>query len=130
MVIRASKNAECMSSPLSGGLGYQSQSRISQKTVILSREPLISTLLPSYPWKQIAADLFDLKDSTYILVVDYYSRFMEIEKLNTTISSSVVTHLKPTFTGFGIPTTSISDNGPQFDSQEMKEFHNPMSSGM
>ena len=53
---------------------------------------------------------------------DYYSRFMEVQKLNTTTSSSVVTHLKSIFARFGIPTTMISDNGPQFDSQEMKEF--------
>ena len=33
-----------------------------------------------------------------------------------------MTHLKSIFARFGIPTTMISDNGPQFDSQEMKEF--------
>ena len=45
-----------------------------------------------------------------------------MQKLNTTTSSSVVTHLKSIFARFGIPTTLIFDNGPQFDSQEMKEF--------
>ena len=95
---------------------------ICQKTVTLLREPLINTLLPSYPWERIAADLFDLKGSTNLLVVDYYSRFMKVQRLNTTTSSSVVTHLKSIFARFGIPTTMISDNGPQFNSQEMKEF--------
>ena len=47
---------------------------------------------------------------------------MEVQKLNTTTSSSVVTHLKSIFARIGIPATLISDNGPQFDSQKMKEF--------
>ena len=33
-----------------------------------------------------------------------------------------MTEIKATFARFGIPTTVITDNGPQFDSQDMKEF--------
>ena len=83
------------------------------------------TPLPSYPWERIAADLFELKGSTYLLVTDYYSRFVEVQRLTTTTSSTVVRHLKTIFARLGIPTTMVTDNGPQFDSQEMKEFaHN------
>ena len=95
---------------------------ICQKTLTLSREPLINTPLPSYPWERMAADLFDLKGSTYLLVVDCFSRFVEVQKLNTTTSPSVVTHLKSIFARFGIPATMITDNGPQFKSEEMEEF--------
>ena len=71
---------------------------------------------------RIATDLFELKNSTYLLTVDYYSRFVEVQKLNSTTSSSVITHLKSIFARFGIPAEMVSDNGPQFSSQEMKEF--------
>jgi len=47
---------------------------------------------------------------------------MEVQKLGTTTSLSVVIQLKSIFARFGIPRTMISDNGPQFDSKEMKEF--------
>ena len=67
-------------------------------------------------------DIFDLKNSTYLLTVDYYSRFVEVQKLNSTTSSSVITHLKSIFARFGIPAEMESDNGPQFSSQEMKKF--------
>ena len=95
---------------------------VCEKTIVLPREPLVNSSLPSYPWERIAADLFELKGSTYLLVVGYYSRFMEVQKLCATTSSSVVTQLKSIFARFGIPRTMITDNGPQFDSNEMKEF--------
>ena len=68
------------------------------------------------------ADLFELKGSTYLLVADYYSRFVEVQKLTTTTSSSIITQLKAIFARFEFPATLITDNGPQFDSQHMKEF--------
>jgi len=83
------------------------------------REPLLPTPLPSYPWERVVADPFELKGSTYLLIADYYSRFVEIQKLTI---PNIVTHLKAIFTRFGIPTTLVTDNRPQFDSQDMKEF--------
>ena len=80
---------------------------------------LYITTLPNHPWEKLATDLFELKGSTYILLVDYYSCFVEVQKLNST---SVVAFLKPMFAHYGIPATLISDNGPQFSSAEMKEF--------
>ena len=94
---------------------------VCQKTTTPNKEPLISTPLPSHPWEHTATDLFELKSSTYLLTVDYYSRFVEVQKLNST-TSSVITHLKSFFARFGIPAKMVSDNGPQLSSQEMKEF--------
>ena len=82
----------------------------------------MTTQLPNHPWEKLATDLFELKGSTYILLVDYYSRFVEVQKLNSTTTASVIAFLKPTFARYGIPATLISDNGPQFSSAEIKEF--------
>ena len=95
---------------------------ICQQTIPPNREPLISTPLSNHPWEKLAADLFELKGSTYILLVDYYSRFVEAQKLTSTTTASVIAFLKPMFARYGIPNTLISDNGPQFSSAEMKEF--------
>ena len=59
---------------------------ICQKTSPHNREPLIGTPLPTHPWERIALDLFELKGSTYLVAVDYYSRFVEVEKLSSTTS--------------------------------------------
>ena len=42
------------------------------------REPMISTEYPSYPWEKVGTDLFHWKGMEYLLVVDYFSRYIEI----------------------------------------------------
>jgi len=93
-----------------------------QQTMPAHREPLLSTTLPNHPREKLAMDLFDLKGKTYILLVDYYSRFVEIQHLQSTTTSSIISFMKPMFARYGIPVTLISDNGPQFTSAEMRRF--------
>ena len=87
-----------------------------------ANEPMISSKLPKHPWERIVTDLFELHKQTYILFVDYYSRYPEVIKLNSTTSTSVINAMKSVFSRHGIPRTVISDNGPQYDSVEMKQF--------
>lgn len=60
-------------------------------------EPLMPTPLPDRPWQRVATDLFEWKKSSYLLVVDYYCRFIEIAKLTTTSSNDIIRHLKSIF---------------------------------
>ena len=85
-------------------------------------QPLSPTPLPALPWQRVGSDLFEWKQSVYLLVVDYYSRFIEIARLNRSTTAEVVTHLKSIFARHGIPETLISDNGPQYSSREFSEF--------
>ena len=59
---------------------------------------------------------------SYLLLVVYFSRYMEVIKLSSTTTNSVVTAMKPTFARYGIPNIAISDNIPQYSSQEFQEF--------
>lgn len=59
-------------------------------------EPLMPSKLPDRPWQKVATDLFEWQKSQYLLVVDYYSRFIEIAKLSSTTSANVINHLKNT----------------------------------
>ena len=85
-------------------------------------EPLISSVLPERPWQNICADLFELNGKTYLIVVDYFSRYPEIAVLNSTTSSDVIIHMKSCFARHGIPEKVISDNGPQFRSADFMKF--------
>ena len=85
-------------------------------------EPLLPTKLPAYPWQRVALDLFTLKGVNYLVVVDYFSRFPEVKTLTTTTSEKIILSLKEVFSHHGIPETLVTDNGPQFTSQEFIDF--------
>ena len=87
-----------------------------------SKEPLLPTQLPTYPWEKVASDLFELNKVNYILVVDYFSRYVEVQHLSSTTASNVIRALKSIFSHHGVPSVLVTDNGPQYDSREMKEF--------
>lgn len=70
------------------------------------------------PWTKIGLDLFEIKDKTYLVAIDYYSNFITIEAT----SKAVVGILKKLFTSFGIPTNIISDGGPQFTASDFQIF--------
>ena len=85
---------------------------------------MISSPLSNHPWEKVASDLFELNGKTYLLVADYFSRYLEVQTLTTTTSASVIRALKAIFSRHGIPAVLMSDNGPQYSSQEMKDFAN------
>ena len=43
-------------------------------------EPLLTSPLPDYPWQKVATDHFEWRNSSYVLVVHYYSRYIELAK--------------------------------------------------
>ena len=86
-------------------------------------EPLIPTPLPDRPWQVVATDLFELKGVDYLIVIDYFSRYVEVAVMTkTTKSSEVIRALKSIFARHGTPEQVRSDNGPQFDSAEFLHF--------
>ena len=74
------------------------------------------------PWDKIGTDLFEIKGKNYLLVIDYYSNFIEVDQLTTTTSKQVIEKLKKQFARFGIPCQIVSDGGPQYSSSEFEVF--------
>ena len=83
---------------------------------------MIVSELPTHPWEKVASDLFYLNGKTYILVVDYFSRYLEVQSMSSTTSGQTVQALKAIFSRHGIPSTFVSDNGTQYASEEMVAF--------
>ena len=54
------------------------QRRVCLKSSVLPRKPLITATLLSHPWEKVTSDLFHLNNSTYLIVVDYYSHYPEV----------------------------------------------------
>ena len=76
----------------------------------------------SLTWTRLGTDLFELDRKTYLVVVDYTSRWFEVRQLHSVTASAVIRVLCELFVTHGVPDTVISDNGPQYANQEFKEF--------
>ena len=77
---------------------------------------------PDRAWGKVGCDLFYLNQTAYLLIADYYSHFLEVEQLSGESSRQVIVHLKSQFARHGIPSTLMSDGGPQLKSEEFRQF--------
>ncbi|XP_041347001.1 uncharacterized protein K02A2.6-like [Gigantopelta aegis] len=58
------------------------------------KETMISHPIPSLPWQVIASDIFNFDGKEYVLVVDYYSKYPEVDHLSDTRSRTVINNIK------------------------------------
>lgn len=93
-------------------------------TIFPNPEPMKRRNLPNNPWEDLAIDfLGPLPSGDYLfVVVDYYSRFFEIEIMKKIDSKAAIDFLKTIFARFGIPRSITADNGSQFISTEFENF--------
>ena len=85
------------------------------------KEPLIPHELPIRPWQKLAADIMTISSVDYLVVVDYFSKYPEIAKLEKKTAQTVIVHLKSIMARHGIPEQLCSDNMP-FASAEFRRF--------
>ena len=80
------------------------------------------TEFPSAPWQHLAADLLGpLPSGDYLfVVVDYYSRFFEMEFTKSITTDKIASLMSKMFVTHGLPCSLITDNGPQFISHHFK----------
>ena len=67
-------------------------------------------------------DLCELYGRTLLVVCDYHSNFIEVEKITKANTTGVSKALKVMFSRYGVPEIVVSDNGPQFSSAEFGMF--------
>lgn len=77
------------------------------------------------PWERIHIDYAQWQGFNFLLIVDAYSKWVEIIRMMNTSSNSTIEALRDLFWRYGLPETLVSDNGPQFTSKVFYEFmHN------
>ena len=87
-----------------------------------AQEPLKQRNEGDGPWQKIGLDFFEIAGKQYLIVVDYYSNFIETDLLTSQTSTRAITLLKKHFVRYGIPRVIVSDGGPQFTSQEFNSL--------
>ena len=86
-----------------------------------TREPMIPHPVPQRPWQKLATDVMTYKKKDYAVVIDYYSKYVELYHLIDKTAQSIITGLKSIFARHGIPDELVSDNMP-FNSRMFKTF--------
>ena len=78
---------------------------------------------PKNVWQRIHMDLAESDDkSRWLVIVDAKSKWPEVIEMRSTSSQKVIEALKRVFAIHGLPEEIVSDNGPQFASQEFREY--------
>ena len=86
-----------------------------------TKEPLLTSPDPEYPWQQTVMDYFDLAGINYLVVADRFTGWPEIFRQNGKAMTLIRT-CRNLFAQFGVPEEVSSDGGPPFDSFEWKKF--------
>ena len=67
--------------------------------------------IPAVPWTKLASDIFHFQNSSYLLIVDYTSKFPVVKKLNRLDQQSVINKFEEVCSERGYPECLVSDNG-------------------
>ena len=86
------------------------------------RETLLQHDDGDTPWNKIGLDHCEIQVRQYLIAVDYYSNFIEVDKLTTTTSPRVIALQRKQFVPFVVPRNIVSDGGPQFASKAFETF--------
>ena len=93
----------------------------SQQNSTTSVQKYVSEV-PPHPWHTLGSDLFYFQRIDFLVVVDYFSKYLIVRKIPSSTSSAVIKELGMIFSEFGNPLVFRSDNGPCYSSQEFKFF--------
>ena len=83
------------------------------------KEPMEQHEFAASPWLKVGADLCELQGRTLLVVCDYYSNFIKVENITT---AGITRALKTLIVRYGVQDLLVSDNGPQFASEEFSHL--------
>ncbi|XP_058448606.1 uncharacterized protein K02A2.6-like [Malaya genurostris] len=89
-------------------------------------QPMQSHRIPLYPYQKVSMDICEHQTGSqkhvYLITVDHYSDYFDIDELNTQSSAAIIRICKRNFARFGKPQEVSSDGGSQFMSEEFGHF--------
>ena len=83
-----------------------------------------SHAIPVRPWSKISADLFQLDGNNYLVMVDHYSDYIELDSISTnTSANTVIRAMKRQLARHGVPDELLTDNGPNLKVTNTQGLH-------
>ena len=78
---------------------------------------------PARPWARLHLDYAGpLLGHMFLILVDAYSKWMEVKAVKTATSTITIEHLRNMFATHGLPEMLVTDNASYFTSQEFQDF--------
>ena len=87
-----------------------------------SKAPLHPWEWSNKPWQRIHIDYAELSGKTYLVIVDSYSKWLEVVPTRGSTSDITIRELRKVFATHGLPDICVSDNGSEFTSEEFATF--------
>ena len=83
--------------------------------------PAMQPDLLTRPWEKLRSDIFEFSGAKYLMIVDYYSRFLIIRLLNNMYAATIYNNFTSVLTEYGLPSVTTTDFGRQFVSEGFKK---------
>ena len=78
---------------------------------------------PETPWSRLRIDhAGPVLGKQLLVIVDAHSKWIEMHIVSSMSTAITIDKLRQTFATHRLPQTVVSDNGPEFASQEFREF--------
>ncbi len=85
--------------------------------------PLQPWVWPNQPWKRVHLDFAGpFQGSMFLVAVDAHSKWPEVHLMKETTAAKTIDILRQMFCTFGLPEQLVTDNGPQFVSEDFVVF--------
>ena len=84
--------------------------------------PLQPWSWPTRPWQRLHIDYAEHQGQYFFILVDAHSKWPEIFAMTKTTTEKTITILRHLFSAYGLPEEIVSDNGPQFTSDQFADF--------
>ena len=80
--------------------------------------PLLLWQWATQPWQRVHVDFLEIKGQQFFLLVDSYSKWLEVVPMDSTMAQATISVLNTIFSRYGFPDEIVSDNGPQFIAED------------
>ena len=74
-----------------------------------TREPRLPTITPGLPYSHVGTNVFDYEGKKYLILVDYYLKYIDAVDLKAETTIAVIEAMKTVFACYGLPGTLRSD---------------------
>ena len=85
-------------------------------------EIMLPWRFPERAWQRTHIDYGTFDKKMLLIVIDSYSKWIEVHEMSGTTTGATIDKLRYMFASYGLPEEPVSDNGPQFVSEEFDMF--------